>query len=580
MFYVSPKGNDNNPGTIDQPFLTLAKAVEETRKSNAEKKIILESGTYDNTHVTLDQRDSGLFIGSLNCYKNKPVLRGGIKATGWQHEGGDLYSLKLPLEVPTDTRILEINGSLKPRTRFPQTGFAKHLIEYEVIWLSTSGGGFETMPTDAERNQLVYDPADIPADFDWRDTEVSVMHRWDESLVCVQSHDAANHKIKFSTLCGNPPGSFKVQEFVVWNSAYNMAPGHWRVDKTTRTIYYRALPGESMTNPHTYLPIHNTIIKISDTVKDLKIENLSFSTTVSPLVNIHYHKANMPNTYGTMDIPGAIDSTSTLTNCEFTNLDFNNIGGWGIRLNGENSSINVKKCTVANSGGGGIRIKNGKDSNVIANEVRNIGLVHYSAIAIYISGCNVCENIVENAPYTGISLTDGPGTVMENNQVRKVMQILNDGAGIYATFGDNGIMRGNIVENIPHTGHPHSQRHGLYIDEQANGWIAEGNITINCTSAFLSHMNYKGGNTIRNNVFASHEGDVMLLLMRCNDHAVAGNTFHAKGAVIFVGNESGITQFEDNNIYSATGKIQQIHVNYDYEWGTPTVMDNPIPLNP
>jgi len=369
-----------------------------------------------------------------------------------------------------------------------------------------------------------------------------------------------------------------VYDFVVWNSAYKIAPGHFRVDKTNRTLYYRALPEENMENPCTYIPTHESVIKITGPVRGIKIENLSFMTTTSPLVDIYYHRAHMPNTYGAMGIPGAIDSTGTLENCEFNGIDFGNIGGWGIRLNGENSNIIVRNCTIKNAGGGGIRIKNGSNCEITANRISDVGLVHYSSIGIYASGCNITENILANIPYTGISLADGPGTMVSNNHVKNAMTVLNDGAGIYVTFGDNGTMSGNIVENIQHTGHPHSQRHGLYIDEQANGWVAEGNITINCTSAFLSHMNYKGGNTIRNNVFVSHDSDVMLLLLRCNDHIVSANTFHAKGAIIFAGNTDAVTGFKDNLMYSTIGKIEQIHISYDYEWGEPTMFDGSIPL--
>ncbi|MCL2361473.1 MAG: right-handed parallel beta-helix repeat-containing protein [Defluviitaleaceae bacterium] len=553
MFYVGSKS-----------FSNLMKAVEETRKNGVEKKISIEFGYYENVHAHLDERDSGLVIkGDVG----KPVLRGGVRVSGWKHEGRDLYSLELPSEVMADIRILEINGRLKQRSRYPDTGFIPHLSKYDVTWVSTSGGGFKTMPTMAERSELTYDPYHIPRVFDWQDTEITVMHRWDESTVCIQSHDEVNHKIHFSTPCGNPPGSFEVQEYAVWNSASSLYPGRWRVDKSARKLYYRPLLGESMDDPIVYIPIHDSIISIKGPAQDIRIENLVFATTSSPLVNIYYHRANMPNTYGAMDVPGAIDSDGILSNCEFMGLEFSNIGGWGIRLNGENSNITVSRCAVANAGGGGIRIKNGQDCNITGNKITDIGLVHYSSIGIYVSGCNVINNYIENVPYTGISLTDGPGMLVADNHVKNAMEVLNDGAGIYVTFGNNGIMRGNLVENIPHTGHPHFQRHGLYIDEQANGWIAEGNITINCNSAFLSHMNDKGGNIIRNNVFASHDGDVMLLLIRCDDHEIIGNTFHAKGAVIFAGRPGAITHLEDNRIYSE--KHQQVDINDDYKWSEP-----------
>ena len=37
-YYVSPKGNDNNPGTLEKPFRTLTKARDMVRKNNGSMK--------------------------------------------------------------------------------------------------------------------------------------------------------------------------------------------------------------------------------------------------------------------------------------------------------------------------------------------------------------------------------------------------------------------------------------------------------------------------------------------------------------------------------------------------------------
>ncbi|MDR0473942.1 MAG: right-handed parallel beta-helix repeat-containing protein [Treponema sp.] len=575
-YYVSPSGNDSNPGTAALPFLTLARAVEETRTKGRDKAIILGGGAYDNTCIVLDERDSGLFIAAG---EGEPLLRGGVKVGGWQNEGGDLYSLRLPPAAPADGRVLEINGKLKPRSRFPKSGFAKHLSRFDSPWLSTSGGGFVDMPTEAQRGQLIYSPGEIPKDFDWRDTEISVMHRWDESFVCVREHDPDRHTVLFSTLCGSPPGSFEVYDFAVWNSAWGMEPGHWRVDKSARVIYYRALQGEDMNTACTYIPLYDSIIKINGPVNGLTVKGVTFMTTTAPTADIKYIRERIPNTFGAAGVTGAIDSAGSLSNCVFSGLCFYNIGGWGIRLNGENSDVTVHGCLVKDAGAGGIRIKTGKNCAVSGNRVDNTGLVHYSSIGIYANGCDIIENHVSNSTYSGIC---GSGIGREKiirNRVNTAMTVLDDGAGIYATFGNNGVMSNNIVENVPLPGFPYYQRHGLYIDEQANGWIVEGNITINCPSAMLSHMNDKGGNTLRNNVFASYDGDVTLSLIRCNEHRLEGNTFHAAGALTIAGRKGAISVFEGNRLYSAQGQINQIHVSDDYTRAQPAAFSSPNPLD-
>jgi len=575
-YNVSPKGNDGNPGTAALPFLTLARAVEETRAGDQVKSIILCGGNYDNTCVVLDERDSGLSIASGD---GEAVLRGGVKAGVWQNEGGDLYSLRLPPEAPVTGRVLEINGKLKPRARFPHSGFVKHLSRFDSPWLSTSAGGFADKPTETQRSGLIYNPDEMPKDFDWRDTEITVMHRWDVSFVCVSGHDPDRHSVAFSPLCGSPPGAFEVYDFAVWNSAFAMEPGHWRVDKSARIIYYRALPEEDMGAACAYIPLYDSIICINGPVSGLSIKGVTFMTTTSPMMEIKFVRERAPNTFGAAGVSGAVESAGSLSDCVFSGLRFRNIGGWGIRLNGENSGVSVEGCLVKNAGAGGILVRNGKNCVVAGNRIDNTGLVHYSAIGIYTGGCMVIENYVCNSTYSGIAAGGDTGASIIRNRVNNVMTVLDDGAGIYTTFGNNGIMSDNIVENVPPAGLSHNQRHGLYIDEQANNWIVEGNITVNCPSAMLCHMNYKGGNTLRNNVFVNHYGDVILSLIRCDNFKLEDNTFHAAGALTFMGKKGAIAVFKGNLLYSAPGVINQVHIDDDYKRLPPSALGSPNPLD-
>ena len=570
MYYVSPTGSDSNAGSKTSPFKSLERAVEETRKQSiAHKKIMLLSGTYPSTYVVLDQRDNGLRI--QGDPTGSTVLRGGVQPGSWKESGRGLYCTPLPTGTDPDVRILEINGEFKPRTRFPKTGFATHSSRFAPAWVSTTGGGFETMPTDRERSQLTYAPGVVPEDFTWQDTEITIMHKWDESLVKIKSHDASTRTVNLASMTGNPPGSFGVYEFALWNSAYGMEPGQFRVDKTNRLLYYMPLPWEDMSTASTWLPQQSSIINFAGPVQNISIKDISFMTTASPLVDIIYIREQIPNTYGAIGVTGAIECDGGLKDCVFGNLRFGNIGGWGIRINGKSENIRIEGCSIQNAGAGGIRIEDGEGCTVKGCTIDNTGLVHYSGIGIYVSGCDVIENAVSNTTYTGISYGKGDGGQILRNRVKAAMTVLNDGAGIYVTFCENGTMSGNIVEDVP-LGSP-SQRHGLYIDEQANGWVVEGNITLNCPSAMLCHMCYREGNIIRNNIFASHAGDIQLSLIRCKNHVLENNTFHAAGKVEFAGNRGAIASFEGNRIYSEAKQVSQMYINDDYSKESPVAID-------
>ncbi|MGB6026025.1 MAG: hypothetical protein WBG40_12585, partial [Candidatus Sulfotelmatobacter sp.] len=45
-FYVAPNGNDNNPGTLAQPFATLGKAQSAMRASSSIKTTYIRAGLY------------------------------------------------------------------------------------------------------------------------------------------------------------------------------------------------------------------------------------------------------------------------------------------------------------------------------------------------------------------------------------------------------------------------------------------------------------------------------------------------------------------------------------------------------
>ena len=576
-FYVSPKGSDNNPGTVNAPFMTLARAVDETRLSG-EKEILLFGGVYENTSVTLDGRDCGLSICSCSCSvrEGEPVLRGGVKIYGWEKIDGDLYSLSIPASIAGDIRALEVNGRLCMRSRFPKSGSIEHLTECRLNWMSTSAGGWDVNPTEAQMSELIYDRNSIPDGFDWNNAELTVFHRWDESYVGVKSHDSEKNLLELYPPCGHPVGGFGVKKYIIWNTEYGMEPGCWRFDKADRKIYYRAMPNENMQNAETYIPLHDHIIKIDGEISGLEIKNITFMTASAPM---------MPGGFGAIKIPGAIESSYGLDSCSFKNLTFKNIGGWGIKLwgkNGSNKNISVNHCCVENAGAGGILISEaksgsnmldgGKSGCVISeNRVERIGLLYFSGAGIYGTRCDIIENTLDNLPYTGIVYAGGDNGIISRNRITNVMQILHDGAGIYVTFCKSGVMNGNIVENVGKSGEYFSQRHGLYFDEHTFDCTAEGNIVINCADAMLNHM--ASGNIVRNNIFAIHDGDIIISFIRCENCQIAGNAFHSNGAFILAGRKNAITLFENNNIYSAIGDVKQIYIEDDYSRSQPVIFD-------
>lgn len=65
QFFVSDNGNDDNPGGLDLPFKTIAKAIDAPRE--VEGAVVLRAGTHylDDT-IQLTPADSGLTTATLS----------------------------------------------------------------------------------------------------------------------------------------------------------------------------------------------------------------------------------------------------------------------------------------------------------------------------------------------------------------------------------------------------------------------------------------------------------------------------------------------------------------------------------
>ncbi len=126
--FVSPTGNDANPGTTaDRPLRTLSRARDLVRTLNqamtTDLTVSLAGGVYQLTQpLTLDARDSG--TGGHNVIWTaaagaRPVISGGIRVTGWTRfdAGKNIWSASVP--VGLRTRQLYVNGVRAQRASGP-----------------------------------------------------------------------------------------------------------------------------------------------------------------------------------------------------------------------------------------------------------------------------------------------------------------------------------------------------------------------------------------------------------------------------------------------------------------------------
>lgn len=479
-------------------FHSLEAALEASRLEPGRRSIKIAPGEYFfSESVVLDKRDNGLEISGPE--DGKATLYGGEKITDWIREGDVFVSgvLDKARDGRWDFRSLVVNGRLADRSRMPAAGYYLHLSRFDSQWLSTTDGGWSRKPRPEELVTMRCKPRDLGGWFDPANAEVTVYHKWDETLARVKSIDRKNCELVFESPLGHPPGAFGVRKYVVWNSAKGLTrPGQWRLDKRSGRIHYRPLPGEEMSELQVAAPAAESVIKLRGaegaSVKDVKISGLTISATNTPVIT---------GGYGARAFSGAVDA-GYAENCVFEDLVVKNAGGQGIKAWGE--GLEIRGCQISNTGACGIRFW-GEDSIAENNLIHDTGRIYPSAIALWggkmgIGNLTIAHNEVRNSTYTAIAAT-GDGARISGNLIFNAVKEMKDGGGIYITFCRDAVVRGNVVRGASPS-RPMREA-AFYLDEQAENCLVQGNLAVDCMWPLHVHM--ARDNIIKNNVFSSEK---------------------------------------------------------------------------
>jgi len=554
-FFVAPDGNDAYPGTEANPFATLERARDAARQAGAHlnRRIVVRGGRYYEVSLTLGPQDSGLSIEALQG--EKPALLGGCRVVGWQKDGDRFYAAKLPgvKEGAWDFRCLVVNGEIRPRARVPRTGEFTLLNPFDASWNTTAGGGFRGADKPEMKLRLQYREGDLGSWLDIRNAELTVYHRWDDSVVGLKAQDRETHTLYFSNPAGYPPGAFGVSSYVVWNIREGMhEPGQWYLDRTRGMVVYWPKPGEDIAKIEVVAPSAESIIKIignkGTPVSGITLDGLHLCATTTPLLT---------GGWAAGTFKGAVE-TSYMRDSSFRHLYISDVGGQAIRMaDGMNNT--VAQSEITRVGAGGIYDIRGNGNSIVGNRIRGFGLTYASAIGIRTSvdgqkhpemshGNEISNNVVSDGPYVGIEF-EGWQNRYEHNLVYDVMKVLRDGAAFYGA-GKENVIRGNVVRDIPHG----KRAHAYYIDELGNGCLVEKNLSVNCE--WPVHMNRATNNIIRNNLFISG-GVSKLSFSNCSGFVMEKNIIIAEGA-ISVDNLGGVAAWTDNLFFSRTGQYQGV----------------------
>ncbi len=504
-------------------------------------------GVYTNAHYTITK--------PVHLKGYGAILAGGT-AVSWKREGEDLVC-ETGLNIPA--RVLVVNGSLRTRARYPDTGFAEHDTVFDVPWMSTTGGGWKRKPTHEELSAVTVKPGAVKG-LTLDSAEITLIHSWDDSLLTVASVEG--DKIIFVQESGHPAGSFGVRKYCLWNlpEAFT-GKGTFYHDIKAGKIRYKPLDGEDERTP-AYLPTGYSIFDIKETAGHSEIEGFELTVTDTPRVTAGF---------GAQAMPGAVEISGGLTGCRLHDIKIKAVGGYGIKGHGTLESNDFFNLEISGTGAGGVSLYSGitRDKSVLRDShIRHTGFYYPSAIGIAAGNIHILRNHVHHTTYSIINC-GGDDFSVEGNILHDGMEVLNDGAAIYSFGSHRGIMRGNLAYNMKPSG-GEGLRIAYYLDETASDWLVENNAAIGC--AYPNHNHMCGNHLYRHNLFVNNDGDMKITLQRSRSITYTGNVFIASGDIVFHTPDDGIAGFTGNRIHSADGTVKRNRLA-DYAGSAAVIME-------
>ena len=520
-YYVSPKGNDNNPGTKAKPFATLERARDEIRmlkkagRPEGDVTVGIAGGIYElQQPIEFTSEDSGtetcpIEYRARNRFQQVRVV-GGRTMAGWKpvtdpaalqrlspSACAKVYQADLKILGITDLqginspRIYQFDPGLevffndKPMTlaRYPNSGYMHIKSALDAEGKPKPGSAIVTTPN----SRFV---CDDPRPAQWGTEKDIWLHGfwtydWADSRIPLGTVDGASNTISLGS--GNAAYGIRTGQ---WFYAENVlpeldSPGEWYLDRDTSILYFWP-PA----------PLSSGKVVVS-TVRDLCQLNDASHITFRGLT-----------------VEGGRGSAFVVkggSNVRVVACTIRNMGNWAVKVHGGTQHGTVG-CDIHGMGQGGIYLEGGDrktlthaghyaDNNHIHHTSR-WDPVYQQAIALRGVGNRATHNLIDNVPHIAIGFADNDMTI-EYNEIHSAVFQSNDAGAIYTSPPDETwSMRGHKIRfNYLHNIHGFEGKGclGVYLDDCFSSADISNNIFYDVATAIL----IGGGrdNVMTNNLF-------------------------------------------------------------------------------
>ncbi len=442
QFFVSPKGKDSNPGTIEKPFATLEKAKQAIRKrkatnnDNAAVIVYLREGEYflDSTFV-LYAEDSGS-PGAAVVYSSYPgekaSLIGGEKITGWKklnEQGPEITATakgKLWVaDIPKGWlfHYLFVNGKMTIRSQSDHRYWRQWDKDHHQGVPDANG----QLISFSNKEQLKYLPSNGDAEMVCIMAQYGIMGNG-----VIRNVDTAAGTLRWNSRQVNIRGSRDEHErgYRFENAlCFIDKPGEWAVNSKTGKLYYYPNDNENLNTATVIAPRLYELIRLEGDEKtnafvhDVEIKNLELKYT-DRLPEDKWSYTTLMRQWENID--AAIYLTG-VKKCSITGNKILHSGAYGITLNHYCQQNKIEGNEIGFTGSGGVFLEGygpgtldvNKENVITRNYIHDHGLGNYwhsPCIQVYQSGNNIITyNLLQRSAYSAVSIVGiDPGRMSDS----------------------------------------------------------------------------------------------------------------------------------------------------------------------